>query len=80
MTKAQLEAEAGRSSYDRSQSPPVENDFAWYSGMTAFDFEWEPGTDSAIGLSTSDQNGSADDSPRNQTQGTPANRFGYGFG
>ena len=32
-----------------------------------------------VGLSASDQNGSAVDSPRNQTQSTPANRFGIGY-
>ena len=30
--------------------------------MTACESEWKQGTDSAVGLSTSDQNGSADDS------------------
>ena len=48
--------------------------------MASFTSEWEPHTDSAVDLSTSDQNGSADDSPRSQTQSTPTNRLDFRHG
>ena len=37
-------------------------------------------TDSVVGLSTSDQNGSTDDLSRNQSQSGPETRFGVGCG
>ena len=47
-------------------------------GMTTFDSEWVGGADSAVGLSSLDQNGSADNSPRNQSQAGQEIRFGVG--
>ena len=58
----------------------MENDFAWDYDRTTFDSERGANADSAESLSTSDQNSSADDSLRNQTQPTPGNRFVFGHG
>ena len=47
-----------------------------------FDSDWEPATNLPVGLCTFDQNASADDSPRSQTQSTPKIYlvFGGNFG
>ena len=57
----------------------MENDFAWHYGMTAF-LELEVSKDSVLGLSSSEQNGCANDSLRDQSQPGPEERFGFGNG
>ena len=58
----------------------MENDFTWDYGITYFDSKMGVCHLSAVGLSTSDQNSSADDSPRSQIQSTPTNRPGFRHG
>ena len=47
-------------------------------GVTSFDSEWEVGMDLTVSLSSSDQNSSADDLPRNHPQSGPESIFGFG--
>ena len=76
LTKAQLEA--WRPSYEESRSPSVKSDFVWDYVITSFDSKLEAGSYSTPNLSTSDQNGSADDSSRNQYESRLDTRFGFG--
>ena len=58
----------------------MENDYAWDYSMTTFDSEGKAGKDTALNLSSSEQNGSTNDSARDQPQTGPETRFGFGWG
>ena len=47
--------------------------------MTTSDSEWEVGEDSVLGMSCSEENGSANDLPSDQPQPSPEARFGFGM-